>query len=46
MEEVEDDVVSTIVQLLYMEDIRLGLVQPLGVGQRPKNIALDIMSGI
>ena len=46
VEEVDDDVVSTIVQLLYMEDIRLGLVQPMGVGQRPKNVAVDIMTGI
>ena len=45
-DEVEDGVVTTIVQLLSMEDIRLGLVQPMGVGQRPKHVAVDMVSGI
>lgn len=44
-EEQDDVVVSTIVQLLAIEDIRLGLVQPIGVGQRPKHISLDINTG-
>ena len=45
-EEVDDGVVSTMVQLLTMEDIRLGLVQPVGVGQRPKQVAVDMITGI
>ena len=45
-DELEQEVVSTIVQLLSMEDIRLGLVQPVGVGQRPKQVAVDMITGI
>ena len=45
-EEVDDGVVTTIVHLLSMEDIRLGLVQPVGVGQRPKHVTVDMVTGI
>ena len=45
-EEVDDGVVTTIVQVLSMEDIQLGLVQPIGVGQRPKHVAVDMITGI
>ena len=45
-EEVDDSVVTTIVQVLTMEDIKLGLVQPVGVGQRPRHVAVDMITGI
>lgn len=45
-EEVDDGVVTTIVQVLSLEDIQLGLVQPIGVGQRPKHVAVDMITGI
>ena len=32
--------------LLSLEDIRLGLVQPIGVGQRPKHVTVDMITGM
>ena len=44
-DEQDDCVITTIVQLLTVEDIRQGLVQPLGIGQRPKHITADVNIG-
>ena len=42
----DDLIISTLVQVMAIEDIRMGLVQPMGVGQRPKHISVDINTGL
>ena len=45
LEEQDDIVVSCIAELLVQDDNSLGLVQPPGIGQRPKHLAVDLTTG-
>jgi len=44
-EEQDDAVISSIASLLQQEDQALGLVQPPGIGQRPKQLSVDLSTG-
>ena len=45
LEEQDDIVVSCIAELLVQDDLSLGLVQPPGIGQRPRHLAVDLTTG-
>eukprot|EP00092_Neocalanus_flemingeri_P000813 GFUD01000866.1.p1 GENE.GFUD01000866.1~~GFUD01000866.1.p1 ORF type:complete len:1316 (+),score=569.14 GFUD01000866.1:71-3949(+) len=44
-EEQDDAVISSIAALLQLEEQSLGLAQPHGIGQRPKQMAVDLSTG-
>ena len=44
-EEQDDAVISSIAALLQQEDQALGLAQPHGIGQRPKQLSVDLSTG-
>ena len=44
-EEQDEAVISTIASLLQLEDQALGLAQPPGIGQRPKQFSVDLGTG-
>ena len=43
--EQDDIVISCIAELLQTEDAVLGLVQPPGIGQRPRHLSVDLTTG-
>ena len=45
LEEQDDIVICCIAELLLQDDLSLGLVQPPGVGQRPRQLAVDLTTG-
>ena len=44
-EEQDDAVVATLAAVLAQEESNLGLAQPQGIGQRPKQLAVDLSTG-
>ena len=44
-EEQDDAVVATLAAVLAQEEASLGLAQPQGIGQRPKQLAVDLSTG-
>ena len=44
-EEQDDAVVATLAAVLSQEEANLGLAQPQGIGQRPKQLAVDLSTG-
>ena len=44
-EEQDDAVVATLAAVLAQEEANLGLAQPQGIGQRPKQLAVDLSTG-
>jgi hypothetical protein len=44
-EEQDDAVISSMAAVLAMEEAALGLAQPHGIGQRPKQLAVDLSTG-
>ena len=45
MDEQDDLVITCIAELLSLEDQSLGLVQPAGIGQRPRHLPVDLTTG-